>query len=191
MIQRLPVLTRRAALAGLAASVIAARARAADSDRLRIGLAAPNTTMDPHLLSNAPNNAVASHIFDALVTNDEKSQSVPGLAESWSASGDTTWTFKLRQTNFSDGTPFAAEDAIASLKRATDIPSAASFRTYTRSIKTMRAPDPHTLAIETFAPDPLLPNSLSRIRIISAKFKDATTADFNDGKPRSAPGPSC
>ena len=168
---------------------IAKRARAADSDRLRIGLSAPNTTMDPHLLSNAPNNAVASHIFDALVTNDEKSQSVPGLAESWTTSGDTSWTFKLRQTAFSDGTPFTAEDAIASIKRATDIPSAASFRTYTRTIKAMQAPDPHTLVIETTAPDPLLPNSLSRIRIISAKFKDATTADFNSGKAAVGTGP--
>ena len=46
----------------------------------------------------------------------------------------------------------------------------------------MEAPDPHTLLIETHAPDPLLPNSLSRVRIISGRFKDASTADFNAGK---------
>ena len=85
---------------------------------LRIGLAAPNTTMDPHLQSNAPNNAVASHIFDALVTNDEQSRSQPGLAESWRVADDTHWVFTLRSgVRFSDGTPFTAADAIALIPR--------------------------------------------------------------------------
>lgn len=175
--------TRRQLLATtLATALLPAIARAATPAQLRIGLSAPNTTMDPHLLSNAPNNAVASHIFDALVTNDEQSHSTPGLAESWKVTDDTHWVFTLRPAAFSDGTPFTAADAIASLERATTIQSAASFRTYTRSIKAMQAPDPHTLAIETHAPDPLLPNSLSRIRVISARFKDASTADFNAGR---------
>lgn len=166
----------------LATAALSARPRAAEADSLRIGMSAPNTTMDPHALSNAPNNAVASHIFDALVTNDEKSRSTPGLALAWHPLDDTHWTFQLRQTAFSDGTLFTAADAIASLQRANDLPSAASFRTYTRSIKSMSSPDPQTLLIETHGPDPLLPNSLSRIRIISARFKGASTADFNDGR---------
>lgn len=149
---------------------------------LRIGMAAPNTTLDPHFQSNAPNNAVNSHIFDALVTNDAQSGSKPGLAESWKALDDTHWEFKLRQgVNFSDGTAFAAEDAIASIQRANDLPSTSSFRTYTRSIKAMTAKDANTLLIETTGPDPLLPNSLSRIRIISADHKDAPTTEFNNG----------
>ncbi|ONG57038.1 ABC transporter substrate-binding protein [Pseudoroseomonas deserti] len=158
--------------------------------RLRIGMAAPNTTLDPHFQSNAPNNAVASHIFDALVTNDPASRSLPGLAESWTAESDTRWVLKLRQgVTFTDGSPFTAEDAMVSLRRANDLPSTASFRTYTRSIKTMTAPDPHTLVIETDGPDPLLPNSLSRIRIIRASAKDATTPQFNDGSGAIGTGP--
>ncbi|MDB5369460.1 MAG: putative substrate-binding component of transporter, partial [Roseomonas sp.] len=149
---------------------------------LRVGMAAPNTTLDPHFQSNAPNNAVASHIFDALVTNDAKSGSAPGLALSWKALDDTHWEFRLRSgVSFSDGRPFTAEDAIASIQRANDLPSTSSFRTYTRSIKAMTAPDPHTLLIETKGADPLLPNSLSRIRIISADHKDAPTTEFNNG----------
>lgn len=152
------------------------------SGLLRIGMAAPNTTLDPHFQSNAPNNAVASHIFDALVTNDAASNSTPGLAASWRRIDDTNWEFALRSdVTFSDGSPFTAEDAIASLRRANDLPSVATFRTYTRSIKAMSAPTPHTLRIETSGPDPLLLNSLSRIRIISAKYKDAPTPEFNNG----------
>lgn len=177
-----------AAAAGLAP--FARRSDAAEPGRLRIGLSAPNTTMDPHLQSNAPNNAVASHIYDALVTNDEGSRSKPGLAESWRSLDDTHWELTLRRgVTFSDGAPFTAEDAMVSLRRANDLPSTASFRTYTRNIKAMQAPDPHTLLIETTAPEPLLPNSLSRIRIISARFKDATTADFNTGRAAIGTGP--
>lgn len=158
--------------------------------RLRVGMAAPNTTLDPHFQSNAPNNAVASHIFDALVTNDPASRSQPGLAESWRTEGDTRWILTLRQgVRFSDGSPFTAEDAMVSLKRANDLPSTASFRTYTRSIKAMSAPDAHTLVLETDGPDPLLPNSLSRIRIISARQAEATTAQFNDGSAAIGTGP--
>ncbi len=173
------------------AAALGRSARAAEAEtRLRIGLAAPNTTMDPHLQSNAPNNAVASHIFDALVTNDEQSRSAPGLAESWRVVDDTHWEFRLRQgVRFTDGAPFTAADAIASIKRATDLPSTASFRTYTRGIKTMSAPDPHTLLIETHTPDPLLTNSLSRIRVISARFADAPSSDFNSGKAAVGTGP--
>jgi peptide/nickel transport system substrate-binding protein len=156
---------------------------------LRVGMAAPNTTLDPHFQSNAPNNAVASHIFDALVTNDAKSESRPGLAESWTLLDDTLWEFHLRDTAFSDGTAFTAEDAMASIQRANDIPSTASFRTYTRSIKAMTARDPRTLLIETAGPDPLLLNSLSRVRIISADHKDAPTTEFNNGNAAIGTGP--
>ena len=175
----------RAMLGGAAAPgwLATALAQGAGAEGLlRIGMAAPNTTLDPHLQSNAPNNAVASHIFDALVTNDAASRSTPGLAESWRLIDDTHWAFTLRRdARFSDGAPFTAEDAIASLRRATELPSTASFRTYTRSIKTMSAQGPNTLLIETNGPDPLLLNSISRIRMIAAKHAGAPTADFNSG----------
>ena len=156
---------------------------------LRIGMAAPNTTLDPHLLSNAPNNAVATHLFDSLVVNDHASRSVPGLAESWTRQDDTHWTFRLRDTRFTDGSPLTAEDVIVSIRRATEIPSAASFRTYTRSIKAMSAPDPRTLLVETVAPDPLLLNAIGRVRIIQARLADAPSAVFNAGRAAIGTGP--
>ncbi len=39
----------------------------------------------------------------------------------------------------------------------------------------------NTLLIETDGPDPLLLNSISRIRMIAAKHAGAPTADFNSG----------
>lgn len=187
----MPQLARRSllAIAGAVPLVGLAHAQPA-AGRLRIGLSAPNTTLDPHLLSNAPNNAVASHIFDALVTNDERSGSQPGLATAWRIVDETHWALTLRPgVRFTDGAPFTADDAITSIQRAHDIPSSASFRTYTRSIKAMTAPDPLTLLIETYGPDPLLPNSLSRIRIIRAAHKDAPPGEFNAGRAAVGTGP--
>ena len=35
---------------------------------------ADGATLDPHLQSNAPNNALATHLFDSVVVNDEASR---------------------------------------------------------------------------------------------------------------------
>ena len=51
--------------------------------------------------------------------------------------------------------------------RARDKPSQ-GFASYTRNIANVTATDPYTVVIETKAPDPILLNSVSRIRIISA-----------------------
>ena len=169
---------------------ISGPARAQTGQRLRIGLAAPNTTLDPHLQSNAPNNAVTTHIFDSVIVNDEASRSKPGLAASWRVLDDTHWEFTFQPNiTFSDGSALTLEDIVASIDRATTIPSTASFRTYTRTIKNIAAAGPNTFIVETKAPDPLLLNSLSRIRIISAKYKDAASADFNSGKAAIGTGP--
>ena len=186
------MLTRRTLLAGLGLAAAATKpaTAATPTDTLRIGTAAPVTTMDPHLQSNAPNNALASHIFDALVTNDDQLRSRPGLAQSWRILDDTHWEFTLRPgIRFTDGAPFTAADAAASLQRATDLPSTASFRTYTRTIKHIDASDPAILRIETHAPDPMLPNSLSRIRIIRAAFAAAPSPEFDAGRAAIGTGP--
>jgi peptide/nickel transport system substrate-binding protein len=166
-------------------------AQAQESTALRIGVAAPATTLDPHAQNGATNNALATHIFDSLVVNDEKSQSQPGLAESWKALDDTHWEFTLRQdVKFSDGTPFGFEDVKVSIERATNIKSTSSFKAYTRNIKAVLPGDsPNKLIIETKTPDALILNSLSRIRIISAKFKDSPTSDFDSGKVAIGTGP--
>lgn len=157
---------------------------------LRIGLAAPNTAIDPHAQNNSPNNAVLSHVFDTLVVYDEKQDAKPGLAESWKVVDDTHWEFTLRKgVVFSDGTPLTAKDVVASFARIEVLPSVSSFKTYTRSIDKVEAVDDHVLRFTTKAPTPLLPSFLTRVRIIKETFKDAATADFNSGKAAIGTGP--
>ena len=177
---------------------------------LKIALSSEPTAIDPHYHDLTPNNALAAHIFDGLTKQDEKQKVLPNLATSWENDGQNRWTFKLRQgVTFSNGQPFTADDVIFSfcrtLKNETAI--AGSFADITGNFTAVEAPDPHTIVITTKAPDPLLPNFLSGLAILSssilphdkltfdvAKNCGVTGAwpvvgDFNDGKLAIGTGP--
>ncbi len=151
---------------------------------ISIGYGSNVTSIDPHFHNAVLNRNFSAHIFDRLVHQDEQNRLVPGLAESWRAIDDTLWEFKLRRgVRFHDGSPFDAEDVLASLRRAPAVPnSPSSFGLYTRPIAEATAPDPFTIRIRTRNAYPLLPVDLSNISIIARQFESATTADFNAGR---------
>src|SRR3954464_7788349 len=97
----------------------AVHATAAD---LRIGLSAETTSLFPNWFVTTGNQQIASHIFDNLVEMDASSVPQPGLAESWRTVDDHTWEFKLRQgVRFQDGTPFTADQVLASFDHSKTI----------------------------------------------------------------------
>ena len=79
-------------LAAFAAACLAGTAVSAQT--LRIALSSEPTAVDPHYHELTPNNALAQHIFDSLVKQDEKQQLHPNLASSWENDGKNRWTFK-------------------------------------------------------------------------------------------------
>jgi peptide/nickel transport system substrate-binding protein len=180
-------------LAGSLAALVAVdggTAAVAQSDRaLTIGMSTTVTALDPHEESNSPNNATSRHIFSSIVQRDGESQIRPELATSWRVIDDTHWEFTLRDdVKFHDGSTFDSEDVAVSLLRVRDMPSG-TFASYTRNIKNVTAPEPYKVIVETETPDPLLLNSLSRLRIISADYASATEADFESGKAAVGTGP--
>jgi len=156
----------------------AAEGRAQD---LAIGLGASVTSLDPHFHALAPNNNIAQHVFNSLIEQDENQKLIQGLAVSWSARGDDKWIIKLRPgVQFSDGSDFTAEDVIASIKRVAWVPNSPSpFTIYTKAIKEAVIVDPLTIELRTDGPYPLMPNDLSNFFIVSKKFVQAPTEDFN------------
>jgi peptide/nickel transport system substrate-binding protein len=89
---------------------------------LTIGRREDSTTFDPIKSAQNVDNWVFSNVFDVLVRVDKTGTKLePGLAESWTISEDgLTYTFKMRDAKFSDGSPITAADAAFSLLRIRD-----------------------------------------------------------------------
>src|SRR5687767_16034715 len=114
------------ALAALLSALASFGAAAKDRD-VSIGLQAQVTAMDPHYHNLSPNNSLLLHIYEPLIKRDANQKLVPALATSWKAIDDLTWEFKLRKNvKFHDGTPFTAEDVVATYKRVPNVPNSPS-----------------------------------------------------------------
>ena len=117
-------------------------------------------------------------ITDALVRQDFNSEIKPLAAERWSISPDgRTWTFFLRQgLQWSDGTPFTAQDFEYTIKRIANPQTGHDVAWYFASIKGFKeanegkalldgigvvAANATTLQITTINPTPYLPMLLS------------------------------
>lgn len=183
------LLAPRLFLATLLAAAIPAAAPCAQG--LTLALASTPTAVDPHFHNLVPNNAIAAHVFDKLVHQDERQQLVPGLAESWRPLSDTVWEFRLRAgVTFHDGAPLEAEDVAASLRRVPAVPnSPGPFTQFTRGIAAVEVVDARTLRITTRGAQPLLPTDLSVINIIPRRLESATTAEFRAGTAMVGTGP--
>jgi peptide/nickel transport system substrate-binding protein len=159
-----------------------ASATAAD---LSIAVGADVTSIDPHYHNLTPNNNIAEHIFETLVTKDPRAVLKPALAVSWKAVDDLTWEFKLRKgVKFHDGSDFTAADVAFSIERTGLVPNSPSpFTIYTKQITDKIIVDPLTIRLKTATPYPLMPNDMSTVFIVSSKAaRGATTEDFNSGK---------
>ena len=161
------------------------------SEELTIGLASEPTAIDPHFHNLGPNNAMARHIFDRLILQNELQQLKPGLAVSWAPIDDLTWEFKLREgVKFHDGSDFTADDVVCTWERAPNVPnSPSSFATYTKG-KTVEKIDDYTVHFKSEAPYPLMANDVSTVTIVSNEGGcQGTTAEYNDGTIAVGTGP--
>ena len=164
----------------------------AQAAKLSVGMAGDVTSMDPHFHNVTPNATVAEHLFDTLIAKDAQMRLVPGLALSWRAINETTWELKLRKgVKFHDGTEFTADDAVYSLGRPALIKnSPGPYTIYTKTMSQLEAVDKYTVRIKTTAVNPLLPNEVSTIYVVSKKAAEkAGSDDFNSGKAAIGTGP--
>ncbi|HEV2281325.1 MAG TPA: ABC transporter substrate-binding protein [bacterium] len=77
-------------------------------------------TLDPQKTGAAVAAAIFQFVGQPLLAHDFDNRVVPGLAESWTISGDgMVWMFKLKAgAVFQDGTPVTAQAVKASIERA-------------------------------------------------------------------------
>ncbi|MBV9396752.1 MAG: ABC transporter substrate-binding protein [Bryobacterales bacterium] len=84
---------------------------------LHVAQRAEPKTFNPVIAVDAPSREVLRRLHADLITINRFTQKTePGLAESWTRSGDgTRYTLKLRKgVRFSDGVPFTADDVVFS-----------------------------------------------------------------------------
>ena len=114
------------ALIPIALTAVASTALAGGT--LRVASMGEPASLDPHKVSGTWENYVVGDMFVGLTTENPKAEPIPGVAESWTVSEDgKTYTFKLRESSWSDGTPMTANDFVFSMQRILDPDTAAEY----------------------------------------------------------------
>jgi len=143
---------------------------------LRVADVGDVQSMDPHSLNETLQIAFDASMYEALIGRDKKMGLVPLLATKWTQASPTVWRFDLRKgVQFHDGTPFTADDVVFSFKRAAD--PAGDMRGYTSSMKDVRKLDAHTVEVETLTPNPILPDVLTNVPVMSKVWCEANKAE--------------
>lgn len=112
----------------------------ADASTLARGNGAEPDTLDPHKASGNWENNIIGDMFVGLMTDAADGGATPGTVESFAASADgLTYTFKLRDHVWSDGTPVTAHDYVYSFRRMANPKTAAQYVSILYPMKNMQA----------------------------------------------------
>jgi peptide/nickel transport system substrate-binding protein len=142
---------------------------------LRIGVQADAGTMDPQAQNIQTTLTLHSMVYEALVSRDRQLRLAPALATSWELVNATTWRFHLRpNVKFHDGTAFTAADVKFSVERAKD--QISQFQVFVATIQEVRVVDDLTVEFVTTGPDPLLPDKLTYVFIMSKAWAEQHNA---------------
>ncbi|HUO11221.1 MAG TPA: peptide ABC transporter substrate-binding protein [Caulobacteraceae bacterium] len=165
---------------------------------LAYGNGAEPTTLDPAHIDGTWETTIVSQLLVGLTERRADGGVEPALARSWQTSADgLTWTFRLRDAEWSDGEPVTADDFVYAMHRELDpkTASASAFLLYDivknaklvnagklpTSAAGIEAPDAHTLVLHLEHPWPNLPEYLTgrtfwpQPRHVVARWGDAWT----------------
>lgn len=142
---------------------------------LRIAMNTSPPSLDPMSNTHLATRQIGLHIFESLVTFDEKFQVVPQIAESWEISKDgKVYTFQIRKgLKFHNGDNVRATDVKASIERFMEMaPRRQEFEVVSR----VEVLNDYAIRIylkeETGAFLAALANPICQLAIIPAKFRN-------------------
>jgi oligopeptide transport system substrate-binding protein len=147
-----------ACLLWLCSSVALAGGPAGTGSRLERGNGPEPATLDAHRCQEVACGNILRDLYEGLVTEDAHGRLVPGMAQSWSSSGDgRVWTFRLRPgLRWSNGEALDAAQIVASFRRAFAPATAAPFGELFEALHNARAVQAGALppaALGVAAPD--------------------------------------
>lgn len=161
-------LTLAALAAAVAATPVAAKT-------LRWSSQGDIATMDPYVHTESFTSNLHHHVYDPLVRRNRKLEIEPALATAWRIVTPDRWRFELRRgVTFHNGSPFTADDVVASVTRLLD--PGARARGNLANVTAAEKVDDHTVDIVLKGPYPLLLNDLSGIFILDKEWLEQNNA---------------
>ena len=134
----------------------------------------PNT-LDPHSQNVGTVAMVLQQIYDPLIARTPELRLAPGLALRWEQQEPTRWRFWLRPgVRFHEGQEFTAEDVVFSLARA--LAPTSNFGIYVDTVERAQVVEPLVVDIVLKRPDPILPNKLASVFMMSRAWAEAHNA---------------
>lgn len=150
---------------------------AANAETVRWARSGDSLTLDPHAQNEGPTHNVSHQLYDPLVYRDINLDLTPGLATEWGVTDDPNiWEFTIREgVTFHEGQSLTADDVAFSLNRARHENS--DMKGLLSSVVDVRAVDDFTVHVETDGPNPLLPNNLTNMFIMSREWAEANEVE--------------
>ena len=160
----------------LFAATLAVVAPLSEGVTLRVANQGDVQSMDPHSLNESLQLSFTGSVYEPLIERDKNMGLTPALAVKWTQTSPTVWRFDLRpNVKFHDGTPFTADDVVFTFRRAAG--EGSDMKGITNPIKEVRRVGDLAVEIETTAPYPILPDTVTRLAIMSKKWCEDNKAE--------------
>ncbi|MEV7953143.1 ABC transporter substrate-binding protein [Streptomyces sp. NPDC088141] len=132
------------------------RARGADVPIGSLALALPSSisSLDVGREAGVLNYMVAVLTQESLLSVDPSGKLGPGLATSWKQPDARTYVYTLRRgVTFTDGTPFTADDVVASVEAVRDPRNGSALGYAYAGVRSVKATGDHEVTIRLKSPD--------------------------------------
>jgi peptide/nickel transport system substrate-binding protein len=180
--------TPAAKSAGTTKKPAAKAAPVAKTASLNHGRQNKSPSMDPNTTALAPAEYYA--VYDPLTRLDATGNKVePALAESWEPKG-RDWIFKLREAEWSDGTPFTASDVKFSFEYYSNADNKSRLISRVNTQDSVIVVDDRTVRIRATGTDPIMPRRAALPYIIPKHIYDGigTSTGFSESLARNPVG---
>ncbi|MFE9814269.1 ABC transporter substrate-binding protein [Streptomyces sp. NPDC005773] len=123
-------------------------------DTLTLALPSSLSTLDVSRESGVLNYLVAVLAQESLLSVDPSGKLGPGLASSWKQPDARTYVYTLRRgVTFTDGTPFTADDVVASIDAIRDPKNGSALGYAYAGVDSVKTTGDHEVTIRLKAPD--------------------------------------
>jgi len=152
------------------------------SGSIVIAVGGDPSTLDPQYADDRNERAANDNVYEALLFADaETGEIVPGLAQAWKQTDDTTWRFTLREdVQFHNGEPFNAGAVVYSVERIIDPDFNSEQISFVETVTGARAVGEYVVDVLTTSPDPTLPARMTWMKIVPPMYAEENPDEFGE-----------